>query len=261
MNHRPFTIGALGAFFVACLSVAPPAGGQAVRRDTTPRAAQKPAIRLASVDSLVECSPVPAPARKRPVARRRRVAAPLNSAPKPVTAPKPVPKAMMKPHRPLVRRVRRATPKAAQATPARSTTIVMCRPVRPLAPLAQGTPTEQSVIPVPQLATATPPPPVVEEGPPLLVSTAPGVPIATAGGGRSWLPWAIIPAIFIPFIHSGRTHHGNTPTDTTTTPPVVPPVTPPVVPPIVPPTTVPEPGTIVMLATGLLGLAGAMKRR
>jgi hypothetical protein len=233
-----------------------------VRRDTIPRAAQKPATRLASVDSLVECSPVAAPLRKKPLARRRRAVAPAKKPAKKlatkaataVVVPKPVEKALVKPRRPLVRHVKRRTPKAKTALPARSTTIVMCRPVHPLAPLSLGTPTEQSVIPVPQLAPVTPAAPIVEEGPPLIVSTAPGIPVAAAGGGRSWLPWAIIPAIFIPFIHSGTTHHGSTPTDTTTTPPIVPP-------PIVPPTTTPEPGTLVMLGTGLLGLAGVMKRK
>lgn len=271
MSHRLLTIGSLATIAVASLSAAAQLGGQVVRRDTVPRSVPKPVLRQASVDSLVECSPVGAPAKRKPLVRRRpRVVA----VPGAVVVPKPVPQVAAKPSRPIVHRVRRAKPRPVAATPAHSTTIVMCRPVRPLAPLAQGMPTEQSVIPVPQLASVTPPAPVAEEGPPLFVSTAPGAPIAATGGGRSWLPWAVIPAIFLPFIHTGTTHHGSTPVDTTTTPPVVPPVTPPVIPPvippptdttplppIVPPTTVPEPGTLVMLGTGLLGLAGVMKRK
>ena len=248
--HRLLTIGSVAAFVAVSLSAAPRADGQVVRRDTTPRAAQKPIARQASVDSLVECSPVVAPVKKKPAVRRRRRVA---TAPAAVVVPKPVPKVAVKvavkPRRPLVHRVRRPTPRGAIAAPAHTTTIVMCRPVRPLAPLAQGIPIEQSVIPVPQLATATPVVPVAEEGPPLLVSTAPGTPVAAAGGGRSWLPFAVIPAIFIPFIHTGTTHHGSTPVDTTSLPPVV------------PPTTVPEPATIVMLGSGLLALGGALKRK
>lgn len=291
---------------VAALVAAPRAGAQVVKRDTTPRTTQKPVARAASLDSLVICSPVEAPARKkpvvrrrvvrRPVARKKPVAAVIPKVSKPrVVAPKPAPRVALKPRRPVVRRVRRTVPRPAAAAPVHSTTIVMCRPVRPLAPLAQGTPTETSVIPVPQVAPPVPVAPVAEEGPPLFVSTAPGVPMAAAGGGRSWLPFAVIPAIFIPFLHSGSNHHGSTPVDTATTPPIVPPdstpvtppdttpttppdttpvtppdttpVTPPDTTPILPPpvgpppTTVPEPGSIVMLGTGLLGLGEVMRRR
>jgi len=279
MKHRVFTIGAIATFIVAGLSAAPPAGAQGVRRDTVPRTAQKPAARLTSMDSLVECSPVAAPARKKPVVRRRARASPPAKRAAAAVVPRPLPQVAIKPRRPVVHRVRRAVPKAATAAPVHSTTVVMCRPVRPLAALAQGTPTEQSVIPVPQLAQSAPAAQPAEAGPPLFVSTAPGVPTAIAGTGRSWLPFAIIPAIFIPFIHSGRTHHGNAPIDTTTTP-IVPPVTPPgppgppppgppppgppppgPPPPVVPPTTVPEPSTIALLGTGLLGVAGVVKRR
>lgn len=293
MKHRLLTIGSLSAF-VACLAAGGPAAAQGVRRDTVPHAAQKPAVRTASVDSLVECSPVAAPAKKKPVARRR--AAPLRKAAAAAKV-KPAPRVAIKPGRPIVHRARRVRPKAATATPVQSTTVVMCRPVRPIAALAKGTPTEQSIVPVPtaQLATTTPPPAAAESeaGPPIYVSTAPGVPIMAAGGGRSWLPFAIIPAIFVPFIHSGRTHNGSTPTppvtppDTTKTPVTPPdttktPVTPPdttktptppdttpilppppdttPVPPIGPPTTTPEPGSTVLLATGLLGLAGVVRR-
>ena len=292
MKHHLLTVGSLAAFVVVSLSSAAPVGAQAVKRDTVPRAAQQAAPLRASVDSLVECSPVATPAKAKPAVRRRRAVAPARKATRatvaPKTKPRVTPKATAKPktaarpRRPVARTVRRVTPAATRAVPVHSTTIVMCRPVRPIPALAQGTPTVQSVIPVPQLAASPPAPTVVEEGPPLLVSTAPGMPIATAGNGRSWFPFAVIPAVFIPFIHSGTTHHGNTPTDTTTTPPVIPPVTPPVtppdttpvippvipptdtiptLPPNVPPTTVPEPGTLVMLGSGLLGLAAVMKRR
>jgi hypothetical protein len=271
--NRVITAGSLALLVVAGLAAAPNAGAQVVKRDTTPRSAKKPATRLASVDSLVVCSPVASPVAKKPVARRRVVRRPALRRSRPaalalpkakvpsVMAPKPPPHVALKRRRPVVRRVKRTTPRAATSAPAHSTTIVMCRPVRPLAPLAQGTPTEVSVIPVPQLATAPALAPATEEGPPLLVSTSPGVPIASGGGGRSWLPFAVIPAIFIPFIHTGSRHHGNTPIDTVTRPPLVPPVDTIPVPPVVPPTTVPEPGSLVMLGSGLLGLAGAVTRR
>lgn len=252
MTQRQIISGTLSAFIVVSLTVAGQASGQVVvRRDTALRVAQKkPVLRRASVDSLVECTPVVAPAKKKPVAHRRKA----TSASPAKVATKPTPsKAAGKAPATIVRRVKRAKPKAARAAPGHTTTVVMCRPVRPLAPLAQGTPTETSVIPVPQLATAAPAP-VVEDGPPLFVSTAPGAPaIPTVENGRSWLPLSVIPAVFVPFIHSGRTHPGHmAPVDST--PPVPPPVTP-------PPTTVPEPGMLVMLGSGLLGLAGVAARK
>lgn len=285
MTQRQFILGALSALIAVSVSAPKSAGGQVVRRDTTPRAAQKPVVRNASVDSLVECTPVVAPVKKKPVVRRRTTAARAAVPKKAVATVKPK-KVATGARRPIVRRARRVTPKPASGTAAHTTTIVMCRPVRPLAPLASGTRTEQSVVPVPRLAPAAAPAPVpvAEEGPPLFVSTAPGVPVVTAGGGRSWLPFAVIPALFIPFIHSGGRHRGSTPpVDTTSPPDTIPvkppvdtvPVTPPVdtvpvtppidtipLPPVIPPpTTVPEPGTIAMLGSGLLGLAGVSVRR
>ncbi len=292
MKHHKLTVGSLAVLLVAAFSAATSVSAQAVRRDTVPRAAQKPVVRAASVDSLVECSPVAAPVKKKPALRRK---APVRKVASNV-APKPKPTTTSNAHRPVVRRARRVAPKAKPAA-AHSTTVVMCRPVRPAPALAEGTPTEQSVIPVPQLATATPPatPVADEEGPPIFVSTAPGMPMAAAGGGRSWLPFGLVPAIFIPFVHNGKTHNGTTtpidttttkpPVDTTATPPdtttktppdttktpgtppdttpVIPPPgdTVPVIPPVVPPTTVPEPGTLVLLGSGLLGLAGVVQRR
>lgn len=283
MKHHLFTVGSLAAFAIASLSFVTPIGAQAVKRDTVPRAVQQQAAPIrASVDSLVECSPVATPAKTKPAVRRRRTVAPARKATHAVVAPKPKPKvrpkAAARPRHPVARTVRRAAPAAAKAAPVHSTTIVMCRPVRPIAALAQGTPTVQSVIPVPQMAAVPPAAPAAEEGPPLLVSTAPGMPMGVSSNGRSWLPFAVIPAVFIPFIHTGTTHRGHTPIDTTTTPPVIPPVIPPVTPPDTtpttppidtiptlppggPPTTVPEPDTIMMLGSGLFGLAGVVKRR
>ena len=267
MKQHILTAGSLAVLLLAAFPAATPVSAQAVRRDTVPRAGQKPVARRASVDSLVECSPVATAVKKKPVVRRK---APVRKVASNV-APKPKPKTASKAHRPVVRRARRVVPKAKPAA-AHSTTVVMCRPVGPTPALAEGTPTEQSVIPVPQLATATPPaaPVVEEEGPPLFVSTAPGMPMATAGGGRSWLPFGLVPAIFIPFVHNGRTHNGFTtptdttakpPTDTTKTPTTPPDTTPVIPPPVVPPTTVPEPGTLVLLGSGLVGLAGVVQRR
>lgn len=282
-----------------CVAIGSPAAAQGVRRDTVPRAVQQPVARTASVDSLVECSPVATPAKKKPLVRRK--AAPVRKAAEAVKA-KPAPRVAVKPRTRIVRRARRVTPKAAAATPVQSTTVVMCRPVRPIAALAKGTPTEESIVPVPkaQLATTTPAPAASEaneEGPPIFVSTAPGVPIMAAGGGRSWFPFAVIPALFVPFIHSGSTHHGSTAIDTATTPPVdttttpgtppdttktpgtppdtgstpaTPPDTTPILPPptdttslppIGPPTTTPEPSSMILLGSGLLGLAGFVSRK
>jgi hypothetical protein len=272
MPPRLFIAATLSTLLVVTLSASSANGQQVVRRDTTPRTTQK-VVRKTSVDSLIECTPVVAPAKKAPAPVRRKTTAPRKAV---VAKPKSKKVATGTP-RPIVRSARRVARKPAAKVAAHTTTVVMCRPVRPLAPLAQGTPTEQSIVPVPQLAPKAAPTVVAlppEAGPPLFVSTAPGMPVMTAGGGRSWLPFALVPAVFLPFIHNGSTHHGNTPpVDTTTPPDTVPtkppvdtvPVKPPVdtipLPPIIPPTTVPEPGTLVMLGTGLLALAGVSVRR
>lgn len=333
MPPRNFITATFSTLIAVILSAGSANGQQVIRRDATPRATQK-VIRNASVDSLIECTPVAAPVKKAPLPARRKAPAPrkVKTRGKAVVAKPKAKKVVTGTPRPVARSARRVAKKPAKKVAAHTTTVVMCRPVRPLAPLADGTPTEQSIVPVPQLAPKVAPavaalPP--EVGPPLFVSTAPGMPVMTAGGGRSWLPFAVVPAVFLPFIHTGGTQHGSTPPVDTPTPPdsipttkppvdtvpvtppvdsvpvtppadtvpvtppvdtvpvtppvdtvpVTPPVdsvpvTPPVdsipvlppvdtipLPPVTPPTTVPEPGTLVMLATGLLGLAGVSVRR
>jgi hypothetical protein len=253
MTQRRITLGTLTAFIVSLLAAPQSGGQQVVRPGVNQQNTQRPVAQLASVDSLVECAPVAAPIKPKPAVRRHKAVTPVKKksvAAASRVASKPAVKAAPKKatvKRPVVRSARSVKPKAA---PARSTTVVMCRPVRPVAPLANGTPTEESVIPVPQQLASTapaavaPPVPVIEEGPPLFVSTAPGIPAVVSGGGRSWLPFAVIPAAFVPFVHNGGTHHGTPftppivpPTDTITTPPTdTAPTNPPVNPPVTPPT-------------------------
>ncbi|MEO7102416.1 MAG: hypothetical protein ABI119_03660, partial [Gemmatimonadaceae bacterium] len=203
MPPRLFIAATLSTLIAVTLSAGLANGQQVIRRDTTPRAPQR-VVRNASVDSLIECTPVVAPAKKAPTPTRRKATAPRKTV---IAKPRPKKVATGTP-RPVTRTVRRVAKKPATKAAAHTTTVVMCRPVRPLAPLAQGTPTEQSIVPVPRLAPKVAPavaalPP--EAGPPLFVSTAPGMPVMTGGSGRSWLPFAVIPAVFLPFVHTGGT--------------------------------------------------------
>jgi len=226
-----------------------PARGVVVRRG--------PVSSASAADTLVECVPITTPAKTTPAAKpvRRRprprprprpaaTTAPKPK-PKPKVAAKPAPKHVVRKH---VATRRRPVAAVASNAPKRANlpALVMCRPIHPVTPNNLG-PLPETMVPIPQVAAAEAPiaaPLPVEEVPSYIVA---------AGPHSRFLPLALIPAFFIPFIHGGHTNHTAT-VDTTTPPPVIPPPPP-------PPTTVPEPSSLAMLGTGLLALGGATVRR
>jgi len=228
-------------------------------RPQQPVAVRQGPVSTASADTLVQCVPITTPVKKEPVAKPVRRRPRVRHRPRPAAtvakpAPKPTPKARPKVATKPTHRRRRVTPRprpvisAANNAPARGNlpALVMCRPIHPVTPMSVG-PLPETVVPIPQIASVTPPAAAipVEEVPSYIAAAAPH---------SQFLPLALIPAFFIPFIHSG--HHTNgTPVDTTTPPPVIPP---PVGP---PPTTVPEPSSVAMLASGLVALGGVTERR
>jgi hypothetical protein len=124
-----------------------------------------------------------------------------------------------------------------------------------VAPVVKGTKTEVVLPPV--ITNIVTPVPGTNT---VISQTAPGI------GARPapwWLLGVLGGAVFLATRHEGE----NVTEETTTTPPEVPPVVPPAVPPPVPPeapppvTTVPEPMTLMMFATGLVGLGLVMRKR
>jgi hypothetical protein len=103
-----------------------------------------------------------------------------------------------------------------------------------------------------------------------IVTEVPGtntvIPVAAPGIGARPVPWLPLLGLLggAAFLAT-RDHGGEAAVTETTPPPEVPPVIPPVIPPVVPPevptTTVPEPATVALFATGLAGLALAMRRK
>lgn len=227
---------------------------------------QGPVSTSTGADTLVECVPVERPAskpaaptavRRRPRIRPRPRPAPAAVTPKPEVVAKPAPKPAAKPRVVTRRPRRRPVVAAASNAPKRANlpALVMCRPIHPVTPVAMG-PLPETLVPIPEIAPAAP---VAAAVPP--IEEVPSY-IAAAGPHSQFLPLALIPAFFIPFIHSGHHNTPGTPIDTTTPPPPPPPVDtagpPPVGPPPVgpPPTTVPEPSSVALLGSGLLALGG-----
>lgn len=103
-----------------------------------------------------------------------------------------------------------------------------------------------------------------------IVTEVPGtntvIPVTAPGIGARPVPWLpLLGLLGGAVLLATRDHGGEDVVTETTPPPEVPPVIPPVVPPVVPPevptTTVPEPTTVALFATGLAGLALAMRRK
>lgn len=128
----------------------------------------------------------------------------------------------------------------------------------------EALPPVTKVVEVKGTNTEVVPPPVVTN----IVTEAPGantmISAAAPGIGAAPVPWLPLLGLLGGAAVLATRHHGTEEVvQTTTTPPVVtpPPVVPPVPPEVPPVTAVPEPATLALFATGLLGLAVTTRRK
>jgi hypothetical protein len=211
-----------------------------------------PANKVAVADTtMVPCTPETAVKRPKVHKRRRHVVHHVKPA-TPVVPVAPVNPASAV-AKPVVHR-KKHHPKPATAPKTRTVTQRMCPSIRTL---AMGTPS--AIVPewtkalaVPSVeATMVPDVPMFT---PLASSPVSGPSLQAPSSGHGIFGVAAIPAIFLLFLHShgGSTEGAQPPPPGGGTPPVIPPGT---------PATVPEPGTWVLLGTGLFVLGIAARRR